>query len=605
MWNKIENLFGKESSLQRKVIILYLLTAVMPIILIVGLSSAIYYQSTMNRTNEWVEENSRQQEIVVRERMDAFEDVLYELVSNKECIELSQKVRVGDGTELAVDSAHLRTMLENSVYTHDGIRGITFLADNGRYVSYAKWYGSLNETIWSEPAVQEEILREMGQKQELSFIATVNLSKSIIKEDYVILMGFPVRNLRTQEQSGVLVMALDCNVLIFEDDKSELKNNGVSKVVVDDSNKIIAAANSNYVNKPLDRYEKENYEDQSRLSERRYDIEDTGWCIVNIIDTQLYKQDIAHVLKLVIIITAVITLFFFLALYVISQKYIRNVGKIAQGIHNYAGTDADKIEVELDHKDELYTIVRQFNKMKARIKVLVDTLKTRNEEIRVAAINQKHAEIKALEAQINPHFLYNTLDSINWRAIEHEEEEISDMLGALGSLLRYSVSNIDMIVLLRAEISWLNKYVFLQRDRFQNSFDCQYDVTDEAMDFPIYKMLLQPIIENIILHAFENVKQGGLIQVKAYVREDGKLAIHIKDNGCGMTKEKLEEIEKEIKEETALNSNSIGISNVIHRLRIYYKDLAEIKVHSKLHEGTEFVLIIPEPIENSENISEQ
>lgn len=174
------------------------------------------------------------------------------------------------------------------------------------------------------------------------------------------------------------------------------------------------------------------------------------------------------------------------------------------------------------------------------------------------------------------------------------------MLGALGSLLRYSVSNIDMEVVLQAEISWLKKYVFLQRDRFQNSFDCRYDITEEALAFPIYKMLLQPIIENTILHAFEEVKEGGIIDVKAFVRPDGKLVIRIRDNGSGMTEETLSEIRKEINEKGPLNSKSIGIGNVIHRLRIYYREEAQITVTSKRGEGTEFVLVIPNRKEGTE-----
>lgn len=137
----------------------------------------------------------------------------------------------------------------------------------------------------------------------------------------------------------------------------------------------------------------------------------------------------------------------------------------------------------------------------------------------------KHAEIKALEAQINPHFLFNTLDSINWRAIENDEEEISDMLATLGVFLRYSVSNIESMVCLEAEISWLKNMYFFKEIVF-NSFDCVYDVTEDAMGFPVYKMLLQPIIENTILHAFENVKEGGMINIEACVRKDGKLEIH-------------------------------------------------------------------------------
>ena len=149
------------------------------------------------------------------------------------------------------------------------------------------------------------------------------------------------------------------------------------------------------------------------------------------------------------------------------------------------------------------------------------------------------------------------------------------------------------MVCLEAEISWLKKYVFLQRDRFQNSFDCVYDVTEDAMGFPVYKMLLQPIIENTILHAFENVKEGGMINIEACVRKDGKLEIHIRDNGCGMDILTLERIRKEIGENGALNSESIGISNVIHRLRIYYQEEADIMVKSKLGSGTEFILVIP------------
>lgn len=104
---------------------------------------------------------------------------------------------------------------------------------------------------------------------------------------------------------------------------------------------------------------------------------------------------------------------------------------------------------------------------------------------------------------------------------------------------------------------------------------------------------MQPIIENTILHAFENVKEGGMINIEACVRKDGKLEIHIRDNGCGMDTLTLERIRKEIGENGALNSESIGISNVIHRLRIYYQEEADIMVKSKLGSGTEFILVIP------------
>lgn len=598
MRNYLENILGKKSSLQRKVILVYLLIAVLPIVIITLSASVIYYNRILKGAYSLVEQNAGQHEVVVQERLDSYKSVLYELLTNTECIQLAKSIKYGDEISLIVDEAHMEAILRSSVYTYDGIRSAAFIADNGHYTAYSKWYSSTMESIWSDAGQREKIYGLVNGEQKLTYIATLNLSNVERRDDYVIMMGYPIKNLRTKEQSGVMVMALADDVLLFDDSQmtqgSGREDSGVTTVIVDEEERIIAGAEYSYINRNYNKYLQEQFGNVRRISENRQKIHGTGWCIVNIIDTAVYRKDIYQLVGVVFVLTIGITVFFFMIVFFISGRYIGTIQKIAQNIHDYEGTERELMNVDVDEKDELYVIVRQFNKMTARVNSLVETLRQRNEEIKAAAISQKHAEIKALEAQINPHFLFNTLDSINWRAIEHDEEEISNMLGALGSLLRYSVSNIDMEVVLEAEISWLKKYVFLQRDRFQNSFDCRYDITEEALAFPIYKMLLQPIIENIILHAFEEVKEGGIIDVKAFIRPDGKLQISIRDNGSGMSGDTLAEIRKEIKEKGPLNSKSIGISNVIHRLRIYYHEEAEITVSSKIGQGSEFVLVIPD-----------
>lgn len=591
----LERVLGKKSSIQRKVVVAYLLIGVLPLILITFSASAIYYKSFLKAAYQLVEQNSRLHEIVVGERMNAYESVLYELITKKDYIELSKKINTEDENSLLVDGAHMETLLRSCVYTYDGIRSITFLADSGRYVTYSKWYSSMNDNIWSEAEKRSQIHDEIEKSQTLTFIATVNLSNSSIKDDYVILMGYPVKNLRTKEQSGVLVMALEDDVLLFDDGQAgNTKDSGITTVIVDDQNKILAGVDPVSINEDYSHYRDRKFGIKRKISENRRKIEGTEWTIVNTIDTVVYQKEIYYFIRIVLVLMISITCIFFFILFFISRKYLKTIHSIAQNIHDFKGTDADQIITDIKEEDELYVIVSQFNIMTARVNSLVETLRQRNEEIKAAAISQKHAEIKALEAQVNPHFLYNILDSINWRAIEHEEEEISNMLGALGSLLRYSISNIEMKVVLEAEIEWLEKYVFLQRDRFQNSFDCRYEISEEALEFPIYKMLLQPIIENAILHAFEEVREGGIIDVRAFVRTDGRLEMSISDNGCGIPEDVLSDIQKEIKAKGALNSQSIGISNVIHRLRIYYQDEAKIMVTSHHGEGTEFVLIIPD-----------
>ena len=590
----IAHIFGRESSIQRKVILVYLIVAGLPIMIITLSISAIYYNNLLKSAYGLVEQNAIQHEVVVKERMDVYEDVLYELVSNKEYIELGKKINTEDEKSVLIYRDHMETLLRNSVYTHEGIRGITFLSDNGRYATYSKWYGSTNENIWSDEEARRQIHKKIQENQKLTFIAVVNQSLTEGREDYVILMGFPVKNLRSREQSGVLVIALENQFLLFEDNGKVNRENGVVTIIIDEEEKVLAGVENPYINRNYKEYLEEEYGSVKRITEQIRKISGTEWTIVNVIDKDVYRKDIYKLVWAVIILVVVVTCAFFLIVYFVSSKYIQTIQKIAQGIHDYEGTGAKQIHVDVDEKDELYTIVRQFNTMTARVNSLVETLRQRNEEVKAAAISQKHAEIKALEAQINPHFLFNTLDSINWRAIEHDEEEISNMLGTLGSLLRYSVSNIEMMVVLEAEISWLKKYIFLQRDRFHDSFDCQYDINEGALSFPIYKMLLQPIVENTILHAFEEVKEGGMIEVKAFVRGDKRLEIHIKDNGCGIRGDVLKELKKEMHERGPLDGKHIGISNVVHRLRIYYGEKAEIEVSSQWGEGTEFILVIPD-----------
>jgi len=588
-------IFEKKSKLQKQIIQLYIFIAVIPISIVTIAASKVYYESLLEKSYSLIEQNARQHEVVINERMESYKNVLYELVTNKEYTALAQAINMGEENALIVNKLHMETLLRRSVYNYNAIRSVVFLTDKGDYVFYSKWYRGVDESIWQEAAWRKEIHDKMEAVQTLTFTETMNLSNTTSRSDYVILMGYPTKDLRSKQQSGVLVMALEEEVWRFDDLAMTAEESGITTVVLDDEDRILTGVESSYINEKYQTYLETEFGDNNQIREMRNAVEGSKWVIVNIIDTAVYKQEINSLIKGVLIFMVVVTLLFFTIIYLISGRYIEKIQLIVKGIYNYeiGSTNDSTFIVDMNPDDDLYAIANSFNKMTVRVNLLVEELKRRNEVIRKATISQKHAEIKALEAQINPHFLYNTLDSINWRAIEHEEEEISDMLGALGSLMRYSISNIDMLVFLEAEIEWLKKYIFLQKDRFQNSFDCQYDISKEALQFPIYKMLMQPLVENAILHAFAEVKESGMIYVKSFVQEDGRLLISIRDNGCGMSEELLRKINAEIGKNKPLNSERIGISNVIHRIRIYYKEVGDIIVNSKLGEGTEFILIVP------------
>ena len=215
------------------------------------------------------------------------------------------------------------------------------------------------------------------------------------------------------------------------------------------------------------------------------------------------------------------------------------------------------------------------------------------EEVRSAGEKQRDAEIRALEAQINPHFLYNTLDSINWMAIEKGEYQISRMVRNLGVILRYSVDKSNKMATVAEMADWLEKYVSLQRMRFNDAFECEIHVQPETKEIRVYKLLLQPFVENAIVHGFKGIEWGGILRVDVMLSENrDEMDIIIEDNGKGISRELAEKFNDR---DTALQDDgrSIGLHNAFSRMQMYYGNRASWNVSSIPDVGTVITLKIP------------
>ena len=202
-------------------------------------------------------------------------------------------------------------------------------------------------------------------------------------------------------------------------------------------------------------------------------------------------------------------------------------------------------------------------------------------------------EIRALEAQINPHFLYNTLDSINWMAIDKEEYEISRMVRNLGVILRYSVDKSNKMATVAEMADWLEKYVSLQRMRFNDAFTCEIHVQPGTEKLYIHKLLLQPFVENAILHGFKEIEYGGILRVDVMLSESrNELDIIIEDNGKGIPR-RIAETFNDPERACRDDKSSIGLHNAFSRMRMYYGDSASWNVSSIPEVGTVITLKIP------------
>jgi two-component system sensor histidine kinase YesM len=241
-------------------------------------------------------------------------------------------------------------------------------------------------------------------------------------------------------------------------------------------------------------------------------------------------------------------------------------------------------EVELLASREVEALTKRFNRMMRKIGELMENV--------IAEQNaQRKSELKALQNQINPHFLYNTLDSILWMIENQRNGEAGQMVVALARLFRIGISNGNEVIPLREELEHVRNYLLIQSIRYADSFEYAFETDPAALDIPTMKLILQPIVENCIYHGLKNKIDKGRIEISASVSE-GFLVLRVSDNGYGMRQEKIDGLYGSFEDGVA--SNSVGLKNIYQRVMIYYGGRAEMLIESELDEGTS--ITIKEPL---------
>lgn len=230
---------------------------------------------------------------------------------------------------------------------------------------------------------------------------------------------------------------------------------------------------------------------------------------------------------------------------------------------------------------EISALSDSFGHMVVRIQELM-------EQVRQEEITLRKTELNALQAQINPHFLYNTLDSIAWMCEEDRTKEAVEMVNALARLFRISISRGHELITLEREVEHAKSYLKIQNYRYKNQFTYEFDVEESCLSYLCNKITLQPIIENAIYHGIDRMVDEGCIQIRIE-EEENAIRMTVTDNGVGMTKEQCQEI----LHREAGDRTGIGIKNVNDRIRIYFGEEYGLHITSELDEGTCVEIRIP------------
>jgi two-component system sensor histidine kinase YesM len=244
--------------------------------------------------------------------------------------------------------------------------------------------------------------------------------------------------------------------------------------------------------------------------------------------------------------------------------------------------------VTSDNVDEITELGMSFNIMIGRIRELLDS-KIKEQE------NLKKAELRALQAQINPHFLYNTLDTIIWMAEAKQTDQVIEIVRALSSFFRISLSKGKDWITVGEEIERTRSYLTIQKMRYRDIMDYEIEVDQEVLDNTILKLILQPLVENAVYHGIKNKRQGGAITVRAKRKNESEVLLEVEDDGIGFTPEKLARIQAVVNDDSGdiRLESGFGIDNVNKRIKLYYGRQYGLSIKSAHNTGTCVSLVIP------------
>lgn len=317
----------------------------------------------------------------------------------------------------------------------------------------------------------------------------------------------------------------------------------------------------------------------------------TGWTIVGVVPLQEIVEEATDIRRL-IIVSVLLSIIFTITLHFFITARLTRPVRLLQSKMRLAASGYLEVKVKPSGQDEIADLGISFNSMLENIKGLLDNSIKEQEQI-------QKANLRALQAQINPHFLYNTLDSIIWMAEAGKNERVIQLVQALSRFFRISLNKGRDWITLKDELEHVRSYLIIQQMRYRDILEYEINVPESLHGFSILKMSLQPIVENALYHGIKNKRGKGFIRIFAEAKDEDLLHLIIEDNGIGMSEPKLNQLRKQLyaqltPEETGTEvSGGFGLHNVHQRIRLYYGKAYGVEVNSIDGQGTQVTIHIP------------
>lgn len=462
----------------------------------------------------------------------------------------------------------LDPLLSSVKYFNQGVKQLTVYTDNPgiakhdvtvapiREIMEEKWYAAI----------------EMAEDRDINW--TVNRQNSKVFSARSMPAFQNVGNL------GILYIEVDYDKL-FESFE-EMSGNEYGIYIVNDENNIVYQMTSYDISQDRHPLKIEDIREQKAVCDAYTIVDDsmvTGWNVWFYKKNREIRSSVLPLIVAILIVTALCITFSIIATTIFSKVMVNDIEKLTE---NMKAVESGNMEITVtsDAADEVGNLIRGFGNMINRINQLIN-------EVYKGKISQKEAEMKALQAQINPHFLYNSLSLINWKALETEQRDISRLTLLLSTFYRTALNRGRNILSIRDEISNMDSYLEIQLMIHDDAFTVIREIDDDILEYQTLNLILQPLVENAIEHGIDPDEDGkGIITIRG--RKDGNhILLSVEDNGIGMDEETAASI-------LTAQSKGYGVRNVNERIMLYYGESYHLTVESTPGKGTVITIRIPQ-----------
>lgn len=580
--------FYRNRSIRQKLLMLFSIQIIIPI-LFMGLmmyrnTENIVTNKSITYTKDLVKMielrlNDFDREIKAASQDFLYDRTLYEVLSDEEKEPFEYYRRI----------SQIRDMLRRVNLSKDFIQSMGIITLDNEFITYdTNSAKAILEELMPYEAIKEEAERASGN-------ATWYFETD---EEGVVIRTYLVRtvyDIADHRELGTIVFLIKQTEIgrIYSELSTEFMD---SIMILSDKKEIISATN----NIPMDILEENIYSretlksgyylnaDEDQLITHQL-VDNNGWLVVTRVSLKKLNQDLEGFKYILVLVTILTLLIMSVFTILMAVDILDPINRLAQSMKQMREKNSYE-EVPVDRNDELGYLSQSFNSMSHEIHVLLNEVYREN-------LTRKEAELKALQAQINPHFLFNTLESINWMALMKDAPEISDMVTALSTLMEASMGKGSSLITVSDEIEHAQSYVLIMKNRYGERLSFETKIDESLLGCKVPKLTLQPIIENAIYHGIDKVRGGGKIALRVE-EHDGECHLIVEDDGKGIDNKEVTTLNKVFETYndeylTSEGKHSIGLINVNHRIKLYCGESYGIEIKSWVDHGTKVTVRLP------------